>query len=356
MISQPNKTRRLVRAILIDLAVLGVCLYGFCYFHFLKPTTYSPTALSTPVVSSPPTAEPTVTPEQSAQPEATSTPEPTPEVVDTGLLNGSYAEKFTTGEVISTDSGYQSANVSVEMTTVTLEEGPVVYHVAEIFIKDISSFRTTVAAEYKEINTSADVNTMSALQMAQLSDAIVAVSGDYFGARRSGLIAVRNGVEWFKRLPLERDICVLYYDGTLVTYAKKTTTSAVVEEIYANNPYQIWTFGPALVVDGEVPASFGYDSLNPLCGIGYVEPGHYFFITVDGRQKASDGMNYSQLAQVFYELGCVTAYNLDGGKTTAMIYQNELYSVPQDGGTRSLSDIIYIGEPGGSDAASTPGE
>jgi hypothetical protein len=76
-------------------------------------------------------------------------------------------------------------------------------------------------------------------------------------------LAVRNGVEWTKDLPVYGDICVLYYDGTMETYAKKSVNSALVAEILREEPYQIWTFGPQLLIDGQVPSSFERSAPNP---------------------------------------------------------------------------------------------
>lgn len=42
-------------------------------------------------------------------------------------------------------------------------------------------------------------------------------------------------------------------------------------------------------------------------------------------------------------LGCNVAYNLDGGKSSAMVYEGEYVNQPADGG-RTISDIIYIGD------------
>ena len=83
---------------------------------------------------------------------------------------------------------------------------------------------------------------------------------------------------------------------------------------------------------------------NPRCAIGYFEPGHYCFETVDGRQPGySEGMTLQALSQLFYDLGCKVAYNLDGGQTAMMAYGNQLVNRPINGG-RESSDIIYISD------------
>jgi len=342
--SRKKSTIRLVRAIVIDLIILGIFLAVFSYFHFLRVPDYEPRALTSPAqtVEATPTPTPAVPADETP---AAQTPEPTPEVIDTGLLGVQYAEKFTTGEVEQTEDSYRSENVCVEITTVTAgtESRPIVYYVADIYIKDISSFHSAVAYDYEEQNEGSRKNVMSTLQLSQIVNAVVAISGDNFAYHQG--VAVRDGVEWDNRLPVYGDVCVLYYDGTIETYPQSIKRDAV-DEIYARNPYQIWTFGPRLLVDGQVPTSFANPKANPLSALGYYEPGHYCFVLVDGRQKGySWGMTYSDLAQVFFDLGCKEAFNLDGGDTAVMTYVGEWRNQPQDDSPRDTSDILYICEP-----------
>ena len=340
-----RRVRRLVTAIVADLLVLGALLGAFTYFYFLRERDYTPKSLTTPapVVAAAPESIDALTSEAPTEEVAAATP--TPEVVDTGLLGGKYAEKFTTGEVEQTDTSYRSANVSIDVLQIVTgtAEKPITYYLADIYIKDISSFRSAVALDYKDQNQGTRKNVMSTQQLSQLTGALIAISGDNFAYHQS--IAVRDGIEWENKLPVFGDICVLYYDGTMETYPQELKR-ADVDAIYAKEPYQIWTFGPELLVDGQVPAQFANGKANPLSAIGYYEPGHYCFILVDGRQKGySWGMTYTELAQVFYNLGCKVAFNLDGGDTAVMTYMGEWRSQPQEASPRDTSDILYIIEP-----------
>jgi len=56
-------------------------------------------------------------------------------------------------------------------------------------------------------------------------------------------------------------------------------------------------------------------------------------------------MSLAELAALFQELGCKEAYNLDGGKSSAMVWNGSLVNDPADGGRR-VSDIVYIAEVG----------
>lgn len=340
-----RRVKRLVTAIVADLLVLGAFLGGFTYFYFLRERDYTPRTLTSPA---PQAVQATPAPADAAEASADAPAEtatPTPAVVDTELLGGKYADKFTTGEVEQTENSYRSANVSIEMQKLTAgtESKPITYYLADIYIKDISSFRTAVALDYKDQNQGSRKNVMSTLQLSQITNALVAISGDNFAYHQS--IAVRNGVEWENKLPVFGDICVLYYDGTMETYPQELKR-ADVDAIYAKEPYQIWTFGPELLIDGQIPGSFANPKANPLSAIGYYEPGHYCFILVDGRQKGySWGMTYAELSKVFFDLGCKAAFNLDGGDTAVMTYMGEWRNQPEESSPRDTSDILYIVEP-----------
>ena len=345
-----RRVKRLITWIVTDLLILGALLGGFTYFYFLRERDYTPKVLNSPTPAAaqasaevPPVEATDAATQTNAPTEETAAPNPA--VVDTGLLGGKFAEKFTTGEVEQTEDSYKSANVSIEIKKVVAgtESKPITYYLADIYLKDISSFRTAVALEYKDQNEGDRKNVMGTRQLSQLTGSILALSGDNF-AFHDGIV-VRNGVEWESKLPVYGDVCVLYYDGTMETYSQKLKR-ADVDAIYAKEPHQIWTFGPQLLIEGQIPASFANTKANPLSAIGYYEPGHYCFILVDGRQKGySWGMTYVELAQVFHDLGCKVAFNLDGGDTAVMTYMGERRNQPEASSPRDTSDILYIVEP-----------
>ena len=106
-------------------------------------------------------------------------------------------------------------------------------------------------------------------------------------------------------------------------------------------------FSPALLdTDGSVLTSFASTgriiSANPRTAIGYYEPGHYCMVVVDGR-GASAGITLPDLSQLFYDLGCTAAYNLDGGNSSIMVWQDAVINDPSGGG-RESSDALLIAE------------
>lgn len=348
--------KRLFLWIVIDLLLLGVLLLTFAYFHHVRAETYAPAALAAFTPTSPqppattPSPDPSDAPGDAAAPEdgPTAPLEPTPNV--TGLLGGKYAEKFTFGEVEHTDTSYRSENVCIEVTKISFTGPYLTYFLADIYIQDISSFKTAVALEYPEDNPSHIKTTMDAKLLSSLVSSVLSLSGDHFATQPEGRWVVRGGVEWKRNLPLQQDICVLYYDGVMETY---TVKEADLEAITARNPYHVWSFGPELLIDGQAATKFTATNgsgtkANPRAAIGYYEPGHYCFLLVDGRQSGySIGMTYAEMSQLFYDLGCTAAYNLDGGDSAVMCWGNEWMSHPQNENPRSAADLLYIVEPDG---------
>ena len=171
--------------------------------------------------------------------------------------------------------------------------------------------------------------------------AILSVNGDYYGARDDGVV-IRNGVVY--RSDTFKDVCILYYDGVMETMP---ATDFNLDEAIERGAYQAFSFGPALLDENGVgKEEFDSEIIdpNPRTAIGYFEPGHYCFVVCDGRQDGySEGPTLQELADIFEEMGCKAAYNLDGGESAYMVFRDYVISQPYDGG-RKASDIVYIGE------------
>ncbi|MEA4870841.1 MAG: phosphodiester glycosidase family protein [Christensenella sp.] len=270
---------------------------------------------------------------QQAQAEPSSTPEPTPSPTpDTPAAHGDFSATFPT-----TDTGagalYSHQSDTARISINRVQENGVTYFVADVWVKTIDAFHTALAKG----SYGRSIHEMP-LKIANDNQAVFAVSGDYYGAREQGVV-VRNGALY--RDVMGEDVCILKKDGTLSVY-KKSEFNAL--GMLNDSVWQAWAFGPALVNNGTAcdTSDSKIKVKNPRCAIGYYAPGHYCFIVVDGRQSGySDGMTLDELAQTFVSLGCVTAYNLDGGATAMMVFQGAVISQPTSGG-RSSSDIIYF--------------
>ena len=253
-----------------------------------------------------------------------------------GYFGAKFADKFTGGEVEQTSELYRSANINLTVTPYNHEN--VRFYVMEFYLRDISSFQTGFANdEFGRGRYELVSNTLARM------GAIAGVNGDYYGGRSDGIV-LRNGTLYRSGEKLKRDICVLYWDGTMETCSPEAFD---VDAAVARGAYQIWNFGPMLLdANGQSMEEFNSDvnPRNPRTAIGYFEPGHYCFVVVDGRSDDSKGLTLQNLSKLMQNLGCVRAYNLDGGKTSEMIYSGAIVNEPADGG-RMSTDVIGIVEP-----------
>lgn len=122
---------------------------------------------------------------------------------------------------------------------------------------------------------------------------------------------------------------------------------------YYNNEDVIFTFafGPMLVDDYKINTSKNMQeyptgevsSHYPRAAIGqFGYDKHYLLCTVDYTSKKIRGTTVTRLAEVMQEKGCRFAYNMDGGQTGALMFNNELFNVVAYGGQREVSDILYF--------------
>ena len=78
--------------------------------------------------------------------------------------------------------------------------------------------------------------------------------------------------------------------------------------------------------------------------MGVVAANHVLFVVVDGRSAGySRGVTMTEFAEIFVELGATVAYNLDGGGSSAMVFNGSLVNNPLGKGQeRGTSDILYV--------------
>lgn len=332
----PGPSPAVWKVVLADIGLTLLILAVFFFFQLALPILRArsvPAAEPAPEPTSEPTAMEVV-------PEAT--PEPTPDTRTPWQIR--FAEHFS-DEPVLTDHSYQSAQVSIDIQTFRKDVSngrKAVYHVADIYLASPEQFSTYTANNELKYFSVQNVD-----EMDLAAHAILSVSGDCYSYQPYGFL-LRNG-QLYLTNQTYGDICVLYRDGRLATY---TGGEYTVDGILAEDPAQVWSFGPSLL-DAEGHVKPGYNTSaavgypNPRCAIGYYEPGHYCFVVVDGRQTDySDGMLIAELAQVFEELGCVCAYNLDGGGTAVMYFNHQPFSRQSNGADRQIGDILVITEEG----------
>lgn len=266
----------------------------------------------------------------------------TPDTLPTATAEASTAPtEAPTTAPISADTEYHDDQIDIVLTTMRVENTTV--YVADVQIADISLLKTALAG-----NTYARNLTETTSVQAANAGAILAINGDYYGAQERGYV-LRNGVLYRASAQSGTDALVIGADGNFrIITEGETSADTLVRE----GAWQVLTFGPALINDGQVTVSSSDEvgramTSNPRTAIGQISEGHYLLVVSDGRTKESTGLSLRQLAEMMQSLGAQVAYNLDGGGSSTMVFQGRVVNNPTTNGRsireRSVSDIVYIG-------------
>lgn len=301
--------------------IVAFCTFGLQFMLVSETVQAQPTAAPTIEPSATPSPAPTPTP--TASPTSLASPTPTP--FATQLKEDSQAGQwlYETEEIRIKIERQQPLDKVVATVAVITQKG------------DQPALRTAFANGAYGKNVRARTR-----EIADSVGAIFAINGDYCGYRSDGIIA-REGV-LYRSNPAREALC-LYKDGTLRVIRE---ADADPDALMAAGLTDSWSFGPILVENGVLPESFNstVKGKNPRTALGQRADGSYVAVVVDGRQDGySIGMTIEELAQYMLDLGCVTAYNLDGGMTSCMYFNGNVISMPCGTANkeRSLSDIIY---------------
>ena len=182
--------------------------------------------------------------------------------------------------------------------------------------------------------------------IAAKNNAVLAINGDYYGARERGYV-IRNGV-LYRDAPAGGDVLAIMGDGSFQIADDRQVTA---QELLDAGAVQAFSFGPALLKNGTVTVSEGEEvgkamASNPRTAIAVLGELHYAFIVADGRTDRSEGMSLHELAEFIRRLGAESAYNLDGGGSSTMVFQGEIVNRPTTSGNslkeRSVSDIVCL--------------
>ena len=329
----------MLRGILIDVFAAVFLFSSFYIGEYGLPFTTKVYAVVSETAASQLLINQTATEAASADEDTSST---TTAAANAAAATNTTAAADAAAAVISTvtDNTYTSDNLKIMVTTCTSGSGNslITWYVADIQVTDLSLLSTCFADD-----TYGQGITDYVLNMANDNNAVLAVNGDYYSEQKNNIV-IRNG-ELYEEADTSSDLCVLYKDGTIVTYSAGEIDASTA---IANGAWQAWNFGPALLSDdGTALTSFNTSSRiaseNPRTAIGYYEPGHYCLVVVDGRSPGySKGMTLTELAQMFEDLGCTQAYNLDGGKSSVMVFNGTVVNQPSEGG-REVSDAIIVG-------------
>jgi len=296
-----------IRAALLILAMVAV-LFVFAYFHHVRTTAETGAAI---VVS------------RAGSVHAGTQTE------DEGALSGIGMFEFE-GKFKNTGARVENGIIIDDGEKCTINiycfaaAGKKAY-VADVYIKDISCFKTVMANDTYGKNQREDVSAM-----ALRSGKALTVTGDNYSMLESPCV-VRNGVVY--SMDTKSPVCALFWNGEMeMVSVKDFSINALVDK----GIYQAWSGGEILVETSliEVDENAGYGAAKPRAAIGYFEPGHYCFMVTE-----ADTTIY-ELAVSMQKLGVNSAYMLACGGISAMAYNGGILNARDD---RDCADIISIG-------------
>ena len=106
------------------------------------------------------------------------------------------------------------------------------------------------------------------------------------------------------------------------------------------------TFGPVFINNYQVVFKEGTDNLgmlNPRTAIGQRSDGTFMLLVIDGRGPTSFGALYEDVVKIFQANDAVNAANLDGGNSSAMIYDGSYVNTPVSMyGSRNLPTVFLV--------------
>jgi len=243
-----------------------------------------------------------------------------PQVLSEGTILGSYY----TDTVLITIYQIRATNSDV--------------YVADVVV--IDPYEILSAFAYNTFGGSNITQTVST--MAIEHDAIFAINSDYASHYSSGYV-IRNG-QLLRSTESYRSAITLWADGSVSIFPESSTTA---EAVLAQNAWQLWSFGPPLIINDEYVATVN-DGLdrdavnNPRSAFGVIDKNHFVFVCVDGRTDISHGADIEELADIMVSLNCHNAYNFDGGGSATMWFDGQVINRPSEGTERKVGDCVYI--------------
>ena len=237
---------------------------------------------------------------------------------------------------------YEDPSIQISIETYPWEK--TVCYVARIKIADPTQLRTAIAGAPNEVVAEKPG------RMARKVNAIVAINGDFYVQRKDGLI-YRQGQAFRYVLNPEKDILVVDDQGDLHAFLNGENQTAELLAFMQSGRTIVnaFTFGPAIVKDGvalPIPETYltRFDSnvRAPRTVLAQIGPLEYVFVEAEGRVHHSKGVTTDQMGEFMVSLGVQTAYCMDGGNSSIMLFNGKYFDANYAASEREQSDIIYI--------------
>ena len=144
----------------------------------------------------------------------------------------------------SSDTTYKTDDTSITLST--YREYDTNIYVAEVELSKNAQIETAFAQNSYGKNVTATTSSM-----AESSAAILAINGDYYGARDNGYV-IRDGIIYRSSAKADQEDLVIYKDGSMKIINESEVSA---QELVDDGAITVLSFGPALVEDGKVSVS-----------------------------------------------------------------------------------------------------
>ncbi len=241
-----------------------------------------------------------------------------------------------------TENGYEDGSISVRLET--LEKDGVTWRIARVDIAHASQLRTGVAGSVRSPRYGL-ISEMSAKQ-----NAILAINANYMTDQPAKkTFEYRMGERVRAKGNRTKDTLVIDEQGDFHLYIQ-VNAEKLLNDMKAQGREIInaFTFGPALIKDGALltlDSKYGYNPHGdePRMGIGQIAPLSYVLVLAEGRTGQSEGVTHKELADFMFDLGCMQAFNFDGGNSATMVFNGQYYQTGRSrSNERAQSDYIYF--------------
>jgi hypothetical protein len=238
---------------------------------------------------------------------------------------------------------YKTSTLFVEITKYNDPNTKLIYYVAEIRTRGDEIVHSAFATDKRPGGNNRDKPYL----IARRRQAVFLQNGDFLNAEDKKLkgIIIRQGKVFYEGK--KEDTMAVMPNGELRIYSPGEITAKELTDMGVQDAF---SFGPTLIRDGKINPNISKHRVsklvNPRSAIGMIEPGHYISIVVEGRQKNSKGVTCMELAQMFADFGCVTAYNLDGGASSSIVFMGNSI-IAHDTywfGQRRVTDVLMLGQ------------
>ena len=281
---------------------------------------------------------------------------------DSGLLREDEKMVFDSSLAFNTGSYYQDIKYYLDDTMLAIAWKQIVdgntVTCMEVKVADASQFRRKITGD----TYGSPVDYLSNLNKS--TNAVVSMNADFYQFRDYGVMVydgvlykctdkrylIHNGIDykWYNCL----DNCFITRDGDMIfTYfGEEFTWDSMQQFINDNNISFSLSFGPILVDNYEVQTHYAdwypvgeVDQGYSRAGFGQVDERHYLYMSLNHSDEKSARWTMLEFGQFFQSRGVEKAYAFDGGQTSEIIFNGEIYNHIDKSSERWVSDMVYFG-------------